>query len=73
MSVGEYVGVEGVAAEREENPVPHSSVGGGGGVEEEGNQVLDVRDPVGLKVEVGDHGVVCATRGSNTQRGQSGR
>jgi hypothetical protein len=28
-----------------------------------------VRDPDDLKVEVGNHGVVCATRGSNTRRG----
>jgi hypothetical protein len=61
-SVGEDVGVEGVATEREENLVPPVSVGGGGGVEEDGDQVLDVRDPGGLKVEVGDHGVDRATR-----------
>jgi hypothetical protein len=28
-----------------------------------------VRDPGGLKVEVGDHGVVRATLGSSTRRG----
>jgi hypothetical protein len=32
-----------------------------------------VRDPGGLKVEVDDHGVVCATRGSNTRHGWSRR
>jgi hypothetical protein len=32
-----------------------------------------VRDPGGLKVEVGDHGVVHATRGSSTQCRQSSR
>jgi hypothetical protein len=62
-SVEEDVAVESVAAEGEVNLVPPSSVGGGGGVEEEGDQVLDVRDPGGLKVEVGDLGVVRATRG----------
>jgi hypothetical protein len=63
--------VEGVAAEREENLVPPSSVGGGVGVEEDGDQVLDVRDPGDLKVEVGNHGVVRATQESSTQHGQS--
>jgi hypothetical protein len=32
-----------------------------------------VRDPSGLKVEVGDHGVICATQGSRTRRGQRRR
>jgi hypothetical protein len=36
------------------------------GVEDDGHQVLDVRDLDGLKVEVGNHGVVRATRGSST-------
>jgi hypothetical protein len=66
MSVGEDVAVENVATENEENLVPPSSVGGGGGAKEDGDQVLDVRDPDGLKVEVGDHGVIRATRGSTT-------
>jgi hypothetical protein len=60
------VAVESVAAENEENLVPPSSVGGGGGVKEDGDQVLDVRDPDSLKVEVGDHGIVRATRASST-------
>jgi hypothetical protein len=72
-SVGEDVAVESVAAENEENLVPPSSLGGGGGVEEDGDQVHDVRDPGGLKVEVGDHGVVRSTRGSSTRLEQSRR
>jgi hypothetical protein len=32
-----------------------------------------VRDPDGLKLEVGNHGVVRATQGSSTRRGQSRR
>jgi hypothetical protein len=73
-SVGEDVAVEDVAAKNEEKLVPPLSVGGRGGVEEDGDQVLDVRDPGGLKVEVGDHGVILATRGSSTRRRQrSGR
>jgi hypothetical protein len=65
-SVGEDMAAESVAAKNEEKLVPPSSVGGGVGVEDDGHQVLDVRDPGGLKVEVGDHGVVRATRGSST-------
>jgi hypothetical protein len=63
-SVGEDVAVESVAAKNEEKLVPPSSVGSGVGVEDDGDQGHDVRDPGGLKVEVGDHGVVRATRGS---------
>jgi hypothetical protein len=37
--------VESVVAEHEENLVPPSSVGGGGRVTENGDHVLDVRDP----------------------------
>jgi hypothetical protein len=58
--------VEGVAAESEEDLVPPASVGGGGGVEDDGDRVLDVRDPDGLEVEVGDHGVNLAKLGSDT-------
>jgi hypothetical protein len=65
-SVGEDVAVESVAAKNEEKLVPPSSVGGGVGVEYDGDQGLDVRDPGGLKVEAGDHGVVRATWGSST-------
>jgi hypothetical protein len=65
-SVGEDVAVESVAAKNEEKLVRPSSVGGGVGVEYDGDQGLDVGDPGGLKVEVGDHGVVRATRGPNT-------
>jgi hypothetical protein len=64
-SVGEDVAVESVAA-KNEKLVPPSSVGGGVGVEDDSDEGLDVRDPGGLKVEVGDHGVVRATRGSST-------
>jgi hypothetical protein len=60
------VAVESVAAKNKEKLVPPSSVGGGVGVEDDSDQVLDVRDPGGLKVEVGDHGVIRATRGSST-------
>jgi hypothetical protein len=49
--------VEGVAAKRKENLVPPTCVGGGCRVEDDGDQVLDVWDTRGLKVEVGDHGV----------------
>jgi hypothetical protein len=59
-SVGVDVAVESVAAKNKEKLVPPSSVGGGVGVEDDGDQGLDVRDPGGLKVEVGDHGVVRA-------------
>jgi hypothetical protein len=72
-SVGEDVAVESVAAKSEENLVPPSSIEGRGGVEDDGDQVLDVRDRGSLKVEVGDHGVVRATRGSSTRRGQHSR
>jgi hypothetical protein len=65
-SVGEDVTVESVAAKNEEKLAPPSSVGGGVGVEDDGDQGLDARDPGGLKVEVGDHGVVRATWGSST-------
>jgi hypothetical protein len=58
--------VESVAAKNEENLVPPSSAGGRGRVEDDDDQVLDVRDRGGLNVEVGDHGVVRATRGSST-------
>jgi hypothetical protein len=64
-SVGEDVAVESVAAKNEEKLVPPSSVGGGVGVEYDGDQSLDVRDPGSLKVEVGDHGIVRATRVSS--------
>jgi hypothetical protein len=64
-SVGEDVAVEGVAT-KNEKLVPPSSVGGGVGVEDDSDQGLDVRVPGDLKVEVGNHGVVRATRGSNT-------
>jgi hypothetical protein len=70
-SVGEDVAIERVAATNEEKLVPPSSVGGGVGVEYDGDQGLDVQDPGGLKVEVGDHGVVRATRGSSTQMERS--
>jgi hypothetical protein len=60
------VAVESVVAKNEEKLFPPLSVRGGVGVEDNGDQVLDVRDPSGLKVEVGDHGVVRATRGSCT-------
>jgi hypothetical protein len=56
--------VEGVAVECEENLVPAASVGGG--VEDDGDQVPDVRDSDGLEVEVGDHGVNLAKLGSGT-------
>jgi hypothetical protein len=72
-SVGEDVAVKRVAAKNEEKLVPPSSVGGGVGIEYDGDQGLDVRDPSGLKVEVGDHGVVRATRGSSTQLERSRR
>jgi hypothetical protein len=62
----EDVVVEGVAAECEENLVPPASVGDGGGVEDDGDQVLDVEDPGGLEVEVGDHGVNLAKLGFGT-------
>jgi hypothetical protein len=65
-SVGEDVAVESVMTKNEEKLVPPSSVGGGVGVKDDSDQVLDVRDPDGLKVEVGDHGVVHATQGSST-------
>jgi hypothetical protein len=71
-SVGEDVVVESVAAENEENLVPPSSVGGVG-VEEDDHQILDVWDPSGLKVEVGDHEVICATRVSSTRLEQNHR
>jgi hypothetical protein len=70
-SVGEDVAVESVATERE-NLVPPVTLGGGG-VEEDFDQVLDVRDPGGLKVEVGDQWVDSATQGSSTRPGQSCR
>jgi hypothetical protein len=60
------VAVESIAAKNEEKLVPPSSVGSGVGVEDDGDQGHDVRDPGGLKVEVGDHGVVRATRESST-------
>jgi hypothetical protein len=65
-SVSEDVAVEHVAA-KNEKLVPPSSVGCGVGVEDDDDEGLDVRDPDGLKVEVGDHGVVRATRGSSTR------
>jgi hypothetical protein len=58
--------VEGVVAEGEKDLVPPSSVGGGGRVKDDGDQVLEVRDPGDLKVEVGDHGVNLAKLGSGT-------
>jgi hypothetical protein len=67
-SVGEDVTVKSVAVKNKKKLVLPSSVGGGFGVEDEG---LDVRNPGGLKVEVGDHGVVRATRGSSTRLEQS--
>jgi hypothetical protein len=54
--------VEGVAAKRQENLVPPASIGGGGRVEDDGDQVLNVHNPDGLEVEVGDHGVSWAKR-----------
>jgi hypothetical protein len=74
-SVGEDVTVKSVAAKNEEKLVPPSSVGGGGGVgvEDDGDEGLDVRNPGGMKVEVGDHGVVRATRGFSTRLEQSRR
>jgi hypothetical protein len=65
-SVAEDVAVESLATKNEEKLVPPPSVGGGVGVEYDGDEGLDVRDLDGLKVEVGDHGVVHATRGSST-------
>jgi hypothetical protein len=72
-SVREDVAVEEVVTKNEKNLVPPSSVGGRGGVEEDGDQVLDVRDLGGLKVEVGDHRVIRATRGSSTELERSRR
>jgi hypothetical protein len=62
-SVGEDVTVEGVAAKNEEKLIPPSSVGGGVGVEDDGDQGLDVLDPGGLKVEVGTMGLSVPPRG----------
>jgi hypothetical protein len=62
-SVGEDVAVESVAAKSEENLFPSSSVEGTGGVEDDGDQILDVRDRGSLNLEVGDHDVVRATGG----------
>jgi hypothetical protein len=66
------VAVESVAT-KDEKLVPPSSVGVGVGVEDDGDEGLDVRDPGGLKVEVGYHGVVRATRGSSTRLERSRR
>jgi hypothetical protein len=71
-SVSENVAVKSVAVKNEEKLVPPSSLGGGG-VEDDGDEGLDVQDPDGLKVEVGDHGVVRATRGSSTRLERSRR
>ena len=49
--------VEGVAAEGEEDLVPPAAVGGGRGVEEDGDQGPDVLDAGDLEVELGDYGV----------------
>ena len=49
--------VKGVAAEGEEDLVPPVAVGGGRGVEEDGDQSPDVLDAGRLEVELGDHGV----------------
>ena len=58
--------VEGVAAEGEEDLVPLASVGGGRGVEEDGDQGPDVLDPGGLEVELGNHGVGRVVPGSRS-------
>jgi hypothetical protein len=58
--------VEGVVTEGEDDLVPPASVGGGGGVEDDSDQVLDVQDPSGLEMEVGNHGVNLAKLGSST-------
>ena len=55
--VDEDVVVEGVAAKGEEDLVPPAAVGGGRGVEEDGDQSPDVLDAGRLEVELGDHGV----------------
>jgi hypothetical protein len=60
------VAVERVATKNEEKLVPPSSVEGGVGVKYDSDQGLDVRDIVGLRVEVGDHGVIRATLWSST-------
>jgi hypothetical protein len=44
------VAVEGIAVESEDL-VPPASIGGGVGVEKDGDQVLDVRDPDNLKIK----------------------
>src|SRR6185312_5769206 len=55
--VNEDVVVEGVAADGEQDLVPPAAVGGGRGVEEDGDQSPDVLDAGRLEVELGDHGV----------------
>ena len=64
--VDEDVVVEGVAAEGEEDLVPPATIGGGRGVEEDGDQGPDVLDAGGLEVELGDHGVGRVVPGSRT-------
>jgi hypothetical protein len=65
--VEENVVVEDVAAEGEENLVPPAGVGGRRGVENDGDQVLDVGDPGSLKVEIGDHGIRRVVPGASTR------
>ena len=60
--------VEGVAEEGEQNLVPPASVGGGCGVEKDGDQGPDVLDAGGLEVELGNHGVGRVVPGSRSSR-----
>ena len=65
--------VEGIAAEGEQDLVPPASVGGGRGVEEDGDQSPDVLDAGGLEVELGDHEVGRVVPGSRSNgRGLTG-
>jgi hypothetical protein len=65
--------VEGAAAEGEEDLVPPAAVGGGRGVEEDGDQGPDVLDTGCLEVELGDHGVSRVVPGSRSSgRGVEG-
>ena len=60
--------VEGVAAEGEEDLVPPAAVGGGRGIEEDGDQGPDVLDAGCLEVELGDHVVSRVVPGSRSSR-----
>jgi len=57
--------VEGVAAEGEDL-VPPAAIGGGRGVEEDGDQGPDVLDAGCLEVLLGDHGVGRVVPGSRS-------